>query len=271
MFPLPDGFPGGDPGRGACNRRCSCELVIGPAATTSSMRRTGIAVETRPPAIAPGDRGSLSVGTVLAARASPRGGNEEGFSTPPVAGAEPASERRTAEPPGPAAVEPGPAVTGPAVTGPAEGTEELSTVAVESALYGRGVHQRGGRIRPSPVARTVAAAPAASARRIAGARPVPATNRSDASPMAPGLTARASSAGRPGRRRRRAAARPRAVRSTSAKPAPAEPAPADPAPAEPAPAEPATPAASMPVTGSSTGSRGARPRAAPAAPRCWRC
>jgi hypothetical protein len=78
------GFPGGaepEPGedggvgRGARSLRCSCELVIGPAAVTSSIRRTGIAVDTKPPAIVPGDRGWSSVGTCLAARARPRGGN----------------------------------------------------------------------------------------------------------------------------------------------------------------------------------------------------
>lgn len=74
-FPLPTAFPGGDPARGACSRRCSCELVIGPAATTSSIRRTGMAVETRPPAMVPGERGWLSSGTLRAARASPRGGS----------------------------------------------------------------------------------------------------------------------------------------------------------------------------------------------------
>ena len=65
----------GGAGRGACSRRCSCELVIGPAAVTSSIRRTGIAVETRPPAILPGERGWSSVGTCRAARANPRGGS----------------------------------------------------------------------------------------------------------------------------------------------------------------------------------------------------
>ena len=44
-------------GRGGRNLRCSCELVIGPAAVTSSIRRTGMAVDTRPPAMVPGDRG----------------------------------------------------------------------------------------------------------------------------------------------------------------------------------------------------------------------
>jgi hypothetical protein len=82
-LPLPVEFPGGadpDPGRavpdepgpaepmaapdpdgGACrgarNLRCSCELVIGPAAVTSSIRRTGMAVDTSAPAMVPGDRG----------------------------------------------------------------------------------------------------------------------------------------------------------------------------------------------------------------------
>jgi hypothetical protein len=84
--PLPVEFPGGaDPEpvedggacRGARSRRCSCELVIGPAAVTSSIRRTGIAVDTRAPAMVPGERGWSSVGTCLAARARPRGGRAE--------------------------------------------------------------------------------------------------------------------------------------------------------------------------------------------------
>lgn len=90
--PLPVEFPGGPTeeveagavevgeeiagiaGRGARSLRCSCELLIGPAAVTSSIRRTGIGVDTRPPAMVPGERGWSSVGTCLAARAKPRAG-----------------------------------------------------------------------------------------------------------------------------------------------------------------------------------------------------
>jgi hypothetical protein len=55
--PADDDDPGGGAGRGARSLRCSCELVIGPAAATSSIRRTGMAVDTRPPAMVPGERG----------------------------------------------------------------------------------------------------------------------------------------------------------------------------------------------------------------------
>jgi len=219
--------PGGGVGRGACNRRCSCELVIGPAATTSSIRRTGIAVETRPPAMVPGERGWSSVGTCRAARASPRGGNGTAAGT-----ARPADGTvRPAD--GPTA----------GTARPADGTAE-STSSESTASSGiRGVHQRGGRTSACPSERAETVAAAASARRTPAGRAVPAANRAEDSAIRPRPTGRARP-GRPGRRSRWATDRPSALRSTS-------------------------PGGTASVLiGSSTGSRGGRPRAVPATPRC---
>ena len=196
--PLPVGFPGGaepDPeragpgapgelapppgaddaagaSRGGRNLRCSCELVIGPAAVTSSIRRTGMAVDTSPPAMVPGERGCSSVGTCRAARAKPRGGK---------------------------------AVTAGRAVSSATSAEELDRP---------GVHQRGGRTSACPVERADTVEAAARARRTATGRAVAAANRADDAATSPRLAARASAAGRPGRRSRWAAARPSAVRST---------------------------------------------------------
>jgi len=203
-FPLPGSFPGGEPGRGACSRRCSCELVIGPAATTSSIRRTGIAVDTRLPAIAPGDRGWLSVGTCRAARASPRAGSAARSTrrrTGPVtattpasaetgtAGVEPAeAEPLDAEPPEaePADAEPPDAEAKPldaepseAEPAPARAGRASGTAGPAGGDSGCGDHQRGGRTSAAPSDRTGAPAEPAIARRIATGRPVEAANRTD--------------------------------------------------------------------------------------------
>gem|GEM_PF-2652437 len=209
--PPPEEFPGGPPegepaevdglaapggaGRGARNLRCSCELLIGPAAATSSIRRTGIAVETRPPAIVPGERGWSSVGTCRAARARPRGGRLTRAAEP--AAADPAAAD-------PAAAEPAAADPG------ADGVPGSST-----GSAWRGVHQRGGRTSAWPSERAGTAAAAASARRTATGRAVAAANRVEDSAIRPRLAARARAAGRPGRRSRCAAERPSAVGSRS--------------------------------------------------------
>jgi hypothetical protein len=192
---LADEDPEGGAGRGARSLRCSCELVIGPAAVTSSIRRTGMAVDTRPPAMVPGERGWSSVGTCRAARANPRGGSA-------------------------------------GTAGLAAGSSEVSV--------SPGVHQRGGRTSACPIERADTGAAAAKARRTATGRAVAAAKRLDEAATSPRLAARASPAGRPGRRSRCAAARPSAVGSVSSV-----------------------------LIGSSIESRDGRPRVAPAAPRCW--
>jgi len=179
----PGTVPRGGAGRGARNRRCSCELVIGPAAATSSIRRTGIAVETSPPAIVPGDRGWSSVGTCRAARASPRGGNGTAADRP---------------------------AGGTAADRPGGGAS-----AATSSPGNRGVHQRGGRTSAWPSERAATVAVAASARRTTAGRAVPAANLAEDSATRPRPAERARP-GRPGRRSRWATARPSALRSTSA-------------------------------------------------------
>ncbi len=206
-LPLPEEFPdgGAEPGDldtaasggatlGARNLRCSCELVIGPAAATSSIRRTGIAVDTSPPAMVPGERGWSSVGTCLAARARPRAGN--------AAAAE--------APDGP---------DGPDAADEPDGADP--TERSDSAAEPRpGVHQRGGRTSAGPIGRGATLADAASARRTATGRAVLAANRAADSATSPRLAARARPTGRPGRRSRWAAARPSLVRSTAGEPSP---------------------------------------------------
>jgi hypothetical protein len=298
VFPLPAEFPGGASGLGACSRRCSCELVIGPAATTSSIRRTGMAVETRPPAMEPGERGWLSVGTCRAARASPRGGSVILLSgnratcsavgrpvgatvraigpeatAPGGAATDDAEAAAADDAEGAEAADDAEAVDEPDAADEAEPAEEVEPAedagATEDAGTNAGLgpsvsdelgsHQRGGRTSAPPVDRTGARTPAASARRIATGRPVAAANRCEDSATRPRWLARASRAGRPGRRSRSAAARP--TRFGSSRP---ESGAGSSRPESGAGSRPGSP-----VIGSSTGSRDARPPAAPAAVRCW--
>jgi hypothetical protein len=123
-------------------------------------------VDTRPPAMVPGERGWSSVGTCLAARANPRGGNADATGNADV--------------------------TGAGVESP-DCSEEGDRP---------GVHQRGGRTSACPIDRAGTVAAAASARRTATGRAVAAAKRVEDAATCPRLAARASPVGRPGRRSR---------------------------------------------------------------------
>jgi hypothetical protein len=150
--------------RGAWSRCRSCELVIGPAAVTSSIRRIGTAVETSPVAIEPGDLRCPSVGTPRAARANPRSGNWP---------------------------------FGADATGGSDGVEE------DSAGWAAGVHHCGGRTSAPATDRGASSFEAASARRTATGRAMLAANLVDDLAINPMLVSgRGNEDGRPGCRNR---------------------------------------------------------------------
>ncbi|SOD70940.1 hypothetical protein SAMN05892883_0561 [Jatrophihabitans sp. GAS493] len=156
---------GGGDGFGAMSR-ARAPVPIGPAADTSSRRRTLATVATRFSAMPPGVQ-VCSLGTCRAARGSARLGSSLGRSRPAVAG----------------------------VSASVRASRSGSAASV-------GVHQRGGRTPASAKRRTGSSPGPASKRRSGTGRPVAVAKRVDARATLPIPDARSRPIGGPGRRSR---------------------------------------------------------------------
>ena len=233
---------------GTASRARSCEVSIGPAAVTSSSRRTGTARPTRRSVIRPGVQ-FFSSGTCWTTRGRPRG---------PRVGA--AARRRKADADGvwgtagvAGAVGPG-AAEGDAIRRASCGASDGGDAGATRPAVTAGAHQRGGRMSASPSQpddRAERTPGPRRSRRTSADRPTPVANREAALATLPTAAARGRPQG-PGHRRWWAAPAPTDVdRRTGA----------------------AGAAGWSVVTrwpGCGRGSRGARPRAPRRGARCCR-